>query len=89
MGVTVTALQALLPDELCLSSLGLVLRRAQPTWVDRRRVWTGLRTADCIAAGWAGWMERRRSGTGLWATNEAHTHSPRVRIWAEFSHPKI
>lgn len=35
MGVTVTALQALLPDELCLSSLGLVLRQAQPTWVDR------------------------------------------------------
>ena len=34
MGVTVTALQALLPDELCLSSLGLVQRRAQPTWVD-------------------------------------------------------
>ena len=35
----------------------------------------GLRTADCIAAGLAGWMERRRSGTGLWAMNEAHTHS--------------
>ena len=34
MGVTVTALQALLPDGLCLSSLGLVLRRAQTTWVD-------------------------------------------------------
>lgn len=89
-----TALQALPPDELCLSSVGLVLRGAQPTWGDgvrsgegsRAMGSAGLRMADCISgrARWVGGEKPLR----YWSVGHergTHTHTlQELEFWQSF-----